>query len=67
MDHIVSHETIRLHVKSIDDSTYRAGRVFSMLDSHVEHRRVHWANAFCVLWESAKTMKKRVNDVSAHR
>jgi len=43
IDHIVSHETIRLHIKSIDDFTYRAGRILPMLDSQTKHRRVHWA------------------------
>ena len=46
-DHIVSHETIRLHIKSIDHFTGRAGRTFPMIDSQVEHRRIHRTK---VLW-----------------
>ena len=67
IDHIVSHETIRLHIKSIDDFTYRTGRILPMLDSQTKHRRVHWAKAFWVFWESVKAIKKKkANDVSSH-
>ena len=41
MNNIVSHETIRLHIKSIEDFTYRASRIFIMLDPQEEHRKVH--------------------------
>ena len=32
MDNIVSNETIRSNIKSIEDFTYRAGRIFTMPD-----------------------------------
>ena len=60
MDNIVSYETIRSHIKSIEAFTYRASRIFPMLDPQAEHRRVHWAKAFWVLWESTKAMKKKI-------
>ena len=46
MDRIVSHETIRLDLKSIDDFTYRADRIFPMIDFKAEQRRVYWAKVF---------------------
>ena len=66
MDNIVSHETIRSHIKSIEAFTYRAGRIFPMLDSQAEHRRVHRAKAFWVFWESAKAMKKKKQIMLVH-
>ena len=42
MNNIVSHETKRSHIKSIEDFTYRASRIFPILDLQVEQRRVHW-------------------------
>ena len=33
IDHIVSHEIIRFHIKSIDDFTYCAGGILPMIDS----------------------------------
>ena len=36
MDNIVSRETIRSHIISIEDFTYRVSHIFSMLNPQVE-------------------------------
>ena len=66
MENIVFHETIRSHIKSIETFTYHAGRIFPILDSQAEQRRIHWAKAFWVFWEIAKAMKKKKQIMLVH-
>ena len=66
MKNIVSHETKRSHIKSIEDFTYRAGRIFIIIDPQEEHRKVHWAKAFWVFWESSRAIKKKKQIMLVH-
>lgn len=58
-NNIVSHETIKTYVKTLDGFKYTKNQIFPALDKQAKARRLKWANSFWVFWTSAKTSVQR--------
>ena len=59
MENIVSQEKIRRHITSIPDFTYRANRIYPLLDAHAKLQGVNWSHGFWVFWESVKKNERK--------
>ena len=65
-NNIVSHETIRTYVKTLEVFKYTKNRIFPSLDAQAKARRLKRANSFWVFLDVSKNLQSKDKILYAH-